>query len=110
MMDSNGEPVKMEYVEPDRRCLKVHMQGPSLYVARLQPYRISDLEKLKTDIAGKAMVEITPIGHTVEGRELEIIRVGSPDAPHRVLIRAPSPPLGARRQLGHGRAHSSLVA
>lgn len=84
--------VKMEYVEPDRRCLKVHMQGSSLYVARLQPYRISDLEKLKTDIAGKAMIEITPIGHTVEGRELEMIRVGSPDAPHRVLIRVRAHP------------------
>lgn len=84
--------VKMEYIEPDRRCLKVQMQGPSLYVARLQPYRISDLEKLKTDIAGKAMIEITPIGRTVEGRELEIIRVGSPDAPHRVLIRVRAHP------------------
>ncbi len=82
----------MEYVEPDHRRLKVHMNGPSLYVARLQPYRISDLEKLKADIAGDAMVEITTIGHTVEGRELEMIRVGSPDAPHRVLIRARAHP------------------
>ena len=84
--------VKMEYIEPDHRRLTVHMQGPSLYVARLQPYCISDLEKLKTDIAGKAIVEITPIGHTVEGRELEIIRVGAADAPHRVLIRARAHP------------------
>lgn len=84
--------VKMEYVEPDRRRLKVQMQGPSLYVARLQPYRISDLEKLKTDIAGQAMIEIAPIGHTVEGRELEMIRVGSPDAPRRVLIRVRAHP------------------
>ena len=84
--------VKMEYVEPDHRRLKVHMNGPSLYVARLQPYRISDLEKLKADIAGNAMVEITTIGHTVEDRELEMIRVGSPDAPHRVLIRARAHP------------------
>ncbi len=66
--------------------------GPSLYVARLEPYRISDLDKLKADIAGKAMVEISSIGHTVEGRELEMIRVGSTDAPHRVLIRARAHP------------------
>ncbi len=84
--------VKMEYVEPDHRRLKVHISGPSLYVARLQPYSISDLEKLKTEIAGDAMVEITAIGHTVEDRELEMIRVGSPDAPHRVLIRARAHP------------------
>lgn len=79
--------VKMEYVEPDRRRLSIHMNGPSVYVARLEPYRISDLEKLKADISGQAMVKITPIGNTVEGRQLEIIRVGSADAPHRVLIR-----------------------
>ncbi len=85
-------PVKMEYVEPDHRRLQVHMNGPTLHVARLQPYGLSDLEKLKADIAGQALVEITPIGQTVEGRELEMIRVGAPEAPHRVLIRARAHP------------------
>lgn len=84
--------VKMEYVAPDRRRLKVHLRGPSLYVARLEPYSVSDLEKLKADISGKPNVEITSIGRTVEGRELEMIRVGSADAPHRVLIRARAHP------------------
>ncbi len=84
--------VKMEYVEPDHRRLDVHMNGPSLYVARLEPYRISDLEKLKADIAGQPMIEITTIGHTVEDRQLEMIRVGAPDAPHGVLIRARAHP------------------
>jgi len=37
--------VKMDYLEPDRRRLKVQMRGPALYVARLEPYRISDLQK-----------------------------------------------------------------
>jgi predicted deacylase len=82
----------MEYVEPDRRRLKVRMRGPSLHVARLQPYRISDLEKLKGDLSGKPAAGIEAIGHTVEGRELEIIRVGSAEAPHRVLIRARAHP------------------
>ncbi|TWU31181.1 M14 family zinc carboxypeptidase [Novipirellula artificiosorum] len=84
--------VKMEYVEPDHRRLKIRMNGPSLYVARLQPYRISDLEKLKADLDGKTLVEISPIGNTVQGRELEMIRVGSSEAPHRVLIRARAHP------------------
>jgi len=88
----NWRPVKMEYVEPDQRRLQVHMDGPALYVARLQPYCISDLEKLKADIGGHALVEIKTIGQTVEGRELEMLRVGSPDAPHRVLIRARAHP------------------
>ena len=84
--------VKMEYVEPDQRRLSVHMHGPQLYVARLEPYSISDLDKLKADITGQAMVEISSIGNTVEGRDLEMIRVGSTDAPHRVLIRARAHP------------------
>ena len=84
--------VKMEYIEPDRRQATVKMNGPSLYLARLEPYRLSDLEKFKAEIAGNSNVEITPIGQTVEGRELEIIRVGSADAAHRILIRARAHP------------------
>lgn len=84
--------VTMDYIEPDQRRLQIHMDSDSLYVARLQPYCLSDLEKLKAEIAGKAMVEITPIGSTVEGRELEIIRIGSATAPKRILIRARAHP------------------
>jgi len=84
--------VPAEPAEPYRLKLRVHLEGPSLYVARLEPYRLSDLEKLKADIACQPLVEITPIGRTVEDRELEIIRVGKPDAPHRVLIRARAHP------------------
>jgi len=79
-------------VEPYRLRLHVHLSGPSLYVARLEPYRISDLEKLKADLAGHRLVENTPIGETVEGRRLEIVRVGRPDAPRRVLLRARAHP------------------
>ncbi len=84
--------IPAEPAEPYRLKLRVHLEGSSLYVARLEPYRLSDLEKLKADIAGQPLVEITPIGRTVEDRELEIIRVGKPDAPHRVFIRARAHP------------------
>jgi predicted deacylase len=63
-----------------------------LYVARLEPYRLSDLDKLKADIRDHPLVEITTIGHTVEHRELELIRVGKPAAPHHVLLRARAHP------------------
>jgi hypothetical protein len=39
-------------------------------------------------IARHRLLEITPIGKTVEGRGLEIVRIGHPDAPHRVFLRA----------------------
>jgi hypothetical protein len=68
------------------------MESDTLYLARLEPYRVSDLARLLDEIRGHPLVEITPIGHTVEGRELEMVRVGHPDAPHRVLIRVRSHP------------------
>lgn len=81
--------IPAEYLEEGHRIrLKVHLEGPSLYLARLEPYRISDLERLLDEIRGrKDLVEITEIGRTVEGRPLEIVRVGRPDAPFRVLLR-----------------------
>ena len=84
--------IAAEPAEPHWLKLRVHLQGPSLYVARLEPYRLSDLDKMKADIVGHPLVEITPIGHTVEQRELEIIRAGKPDASHRVLLRARAHP------------------
>lgn len=75
-------------------CLRfgVTIRTGSLYVARLEPYRLSDLESLKERIAANPNVEITTIGKTVEGRELEIIRIGRTDAPHRALLRARAHP------------------
>ncbi len=73
-------------------AFQVHLEGDSLYVARLEPYTLADLEALKARIAGRKEVEIREIGHTVEGRPLEMIRIGSPDAPHHVLIRARAHP------------------
>lgn len=75
-------------------CLRfgVTVRTGSLYVARLEPYRLSDLESLKERIAANPNVEITTIGKTVEGRELEIIRIGRTDTPHRALLRARAHP------------------
>ena len=68
------------------------MPGPSLYVARLEPYRISDLDRLLKSIEKDPRVEVTPVGRTVEGRPLEIVRVGDPHAPHHVFLRARAHP------------------
>jgi hypothetical protein len=72
----------------DRVRFTVEMPGPRLYVARLEPYRISDLEKWLDSIRSNPLVQISPIGRTVQGRELEIVRVGREDAPYRVFLRA----------------------
>lgn len=74
---------------PENRLeFNITMPADSVYVARLEPYRLSDLEKLKSEIRDHPLVKITQIGETVEGRPLEIIRVGYVTAPHRVFIRA----------------------
>lgn len=64
----------------------------SLYVARLPPYRLSDLEDLLKQIRTSPLVKITKIGKTVEGRDLEMVRVGYADAPYRVLLRGRAHP------------------
>jgi hypothetical protein len=64
------------------------MTADSMFVARLEPYRISDLDNLKSEIQNHPLVKITNIGKTAQGRDLEIIRVGHINAPFRVLLRA----------------------
>jgi hypothetical protein len=86
------KPVPLERLPGDRVRLAVTMPGPELYVARVEPYRLSDLDSWLASIAKNPLVEITPIGKTVEGRGLEIVRVGRPDAPYRVFLRARAHP------------------
>jgi hypothetical protein len=86
--DRHWKPLPGEFLEGNRLRLRVHLDGDSVYIARAEPYRLSDLDRLLDEIRGRPLVEITPIGKTVEGRPLEIVRVGEPDAPFRVLLRA----------------------
>ena len=78
---------------PDNRVqLRVTMPGPRLYVARIEPYRLSDLDGLLGSIRARPQVEIAPIGKTAAGRQLEIVRIGSASAPYRVFVRARAHP------------------
>jgi len=81
-----------EKIEGNALRFRAKLEGGSLYVARLEPYRISDLDRLIAEIRPSPLVQITTIGKTVQGRELEIIRVGRDDAPHRVVLRARAHP------------------
>ena len=84
--------IPTEKTADNRLRFQVRVDKGSLYLARLEPYRLSDLERLKRDIRGDRRVEIAPIGKTVEGRELEILRIGNPEAAHRVFLRARAHP------------------
>lgn len=84
--------IPMERVAENRVRLVLEMPGPRLFVARVEPYRISDLEKFLASIRDNPLVQISNIGKTVEGRDLEIVRVGNPVAPYRVFLRARAHP------------------
>ena len=57
-------------------------------MARTEPYRLSDLNTWLASIRPNPRVAITLIGKTAEGRPLEIVRIGHPEAPYRVFLRA----------------------
>ena len=95
VVSENGrdwKPLATESLPENRVRLTIEMPGPRLYVARIEPYRISDLDRLLGTIRRNRLVEITPIGRTVQGRELEIIRIGDEHAQHRVFLRARAHP------------------
>ena len=81
-------PVALQNHLEHRVRLTVRMPGPKLYVARVEPYRLSDLENLLGSIRTNPLVQIEVIGKTVQGRSIEIVRVGNARAPHRVFLRA----------------------
>ncbi len=86
------KPIPTESLPVDRVRLAVEMPGPRLYVARVEPYRLSDLDQLLQSIRKHPLVDITPIGKTAGGRQLEIVRIGSVRAPYRVFLRARAHP------------------
>jgi hypothetical protein len=89
---TDWKPVPTEGLAGNRVRLTVNLPGPRLYVARLEPYRLSDLDRLLKTIRSSAAAEIRSIGKTVEGRELEIVRIGRETAPYRVFVRGRAHP------------------
>jgi len=81
-----------EFIEGRHLSVKVTVETGSLYIARLEPYTLGHLKELKQRIVGRDDVEIADIGRTVQGRVLEIVRVGDPKAPHSIVIRARAHP------------------
>jgi len=83
----NWKVIPADLVDGNKLRFQLHMDGDKVYVASVEPYRISDLENLIVEIKNNPLIDITPVGQTAEGRPLEIIRVGDPDAPYRIFLR-----------------------
>jgi hypothetical protein len=84
--------VATEGLPQNRVRLTVVMPGPTLYVARLEPYRLSDLDRMLASIRRHPRVQVTNLGKTAGGRDLEMIRIGEGRAPYRVFLRARAHP------------------
>ena len=69
----------------------------------MEPYRLSDLDRLLDSIRSHPLVQITPIGKTAEGRDLEIVRIGNPDGALPGLRPRAGASVGSRQQLGRRR-------
>lgn len=80
--------IRGEFTPEKSLRFTVHMTTDKVYLASVEPYRISDLEKFIAGIERSPLVQVTPVGKTVEGRPLEIIRVGNLNAPHILFLRA----------------------
>lgn len=68
------------------------MENNYVYIARMPPYTISDLDDLKNQIEENKQVRIFNIGSTLEGRPLEIIQLGNANANNSFIIRARAHP------------------
>jgi hypothetical protein len=95
MVSEDGRTWKSVPTDPlpgNRVRLSVTMPDATLFVARVEPYRLSDLDRLMAAIRGNPLVDVTAIGKTVNGRDLEMICIGDPRAPYRVFVRARAHP------------------
>ena len=76
-------------------ALQLPVQLPDsgrLYVARIEPYRLSDSEHLLEEIGHSDTVSVQEIGQTVEGRTLEMVSIGREDFSHSLLLRGRAHP------------------
>jgi hypothetical protein len=95
VISTNGKDwtsIPLETFETNRTRMTITMPGPALNVARVEPYRLSDLNRTLARIFHHPAVGVTSIGKTAHGLPLEIVRIGDPDAAHHVFARARAHP------------------
>jgi hypothetical protein len=71
---------------------EVELSSACVQIARNVPYTLTDLNHRLAQAAAHPAVRIYRIGATVEGRPLEMVELGNPDAPRQVLFRGAAHP------------------
>ncbi len=85
-------PVATEILHSNCVRLAVTMPGPCLHIARVEPYRLSDLERLLEELRRSPRVTVEVVGQTVQGRPLEMVTVGAPTTTCSIVLRARAHP------------------
>ncbi len=70
----------------------IELKSETTQVARLVPYADSHLQKTISEIKDEKDVRVYNFASTVEGRPLEMIEIGNPDAKNRILLRGRAHP------------------
>ena len=70
----------------------IEVKNNVVQIAHLVPYTDSMLQKTLRELEPAQDVQIYNLGSTVEGRPLEMVEIGNPDAKHQFLIRARAHP------------------
>jgi murein tripeptide amidase MpaA len=81
-------PVTGSVNDQNQLIVCVPIRESSCYIASLPPYSLKDYSGLLGSISSNSLVKIDTIGHTKENKPLEIIRIGNPEAPNSVFVRA----------------------
>jgi len=85
-------PMATEILHSNCVRLVVTMPGPCLHIARVEPYRWSDLERWMDELRRRPRVTVECIGRSVQGRPLEMITVGPATAVRSIVLRARAHP------------------
>ncbi|MFA7173441.1 MAG: M14 family zinc carboxypeptidase [Kiritimatiellia bacterium] len=88
----NWRGIKTTLIPTNRVQVTLDMPGPQLYIARIEPYRISDLERFLKNLRKHPLATVETIGKTRQGRALELISLGAADAPYSIFLRARAHP------------------
>lgn len=84
--------IPLTHPAPGRLRAGLELSGPRLHVARIEPYGLAELAAFLTELRRSPLVDISVIGQTALGRDLEVVRLGDPAAPRRVFLRARAHP------------------
>jgi hypothetical protein len=90
--NNNWEAVRTTTLAGKELYLDFVMKDELVYISRLPVYTNKNLKKLLERISGQPNIKILPVGKTIENRELEIIRLGNPEAGVQIIIRARAHP------------------